>query len=194
MKKASFSSIGLALLALVLPLSAEAHQVGGYGFASGATHPLFGLDHLLAMTAVGAIAVRMGGKALWAIPATFVAAMIGGGVLALSGATLPGVEVAIALSVVISGIVMAAGKDIPLRSVAVATAFFALFHGHAHGQEMPLFAHPALYAFGFVFSTAAIHGAGVLIGRYIARTRLSVRVFRFAGAGVGLAGVFFLIG
>lgn len=194
MKKASFSSIGLALLAFALPLSAEAHQVGGYGFASGATHPLFGLDHLLAMAAVGAIAVRMGGKALWVIPATFVAAMIGGGMIAFSGATLPGVEVAIGLSVLISGIVMAAGKDIHFRSVAVATSFFALFHGHAHGQEMPLLAHPALYASGFVFSTVAIHGTGVLVGRYIAKTRLSAEVFRFAGASVGLAGIFFLIG
>lgn len=194
MNRISISSLGAVLLACGVPLSAEAHQIGGYGFASGASHPLLGVDHLLAMVAVGVIAVRMGGRALSALPVAFVAFMLIGGGLAVSGGALPVVETVIALSVVIAGIVLVLGKDVSLRSAAAVVAFFALFHGHAHGEEMPMFAHPALYAIGFTLSTAFLHAAGVLVGRYAVKTGLSTGILRFAGAGMSLVGILLLIG
>lgn len=194
MNRTSLSSLGVILFACAAPLSAEAHQIGGYGFASGASHPLLGADHLLAMVAVGVIAVRLGGRALWALPSAFVAFMLAGGALAVSGAALPVVESVIALSVVTAGIVLAFGKDVPLRSAAAVVAFFALFHGHAHGAEMPLLVSPALYALGLLLSTALLHGAGVLVGRYAVKNGFSTGIFRFAGAGVSLAGILFLVG
>lgn len=176
-----------------LPATALAHNIGGSGIESGLIHPLFGLDHLLAMVAVGVISSQIGGKAVWKVPAAFIAFMIIGGIVGMTGLELPFVEIAIALSVlVLGGAIVLSGK-MPLKWVLGCVAFFALFHGQAHGAEMPVIANGALYALGFVLSTSALHIAGVLIGHYAVKTNFTNTMLRFAGAGVGLMGLFFLI-
>jgi urease accessory protein len=176
-----------ALAALCLFAGTASAHTGVHGtltgFAGGLAHPLLGLDHLFAMIAIGLWAAQQGGRALWAIPAAFVAAMLAGGMLAWSGLALPQVEAAIALSVLALGLLVAARLHAsPTAGIAVA-AGFALFHGNAHGLEMPLAASPALYAIGFMLATACLHGAGIagsLVGR---------RAVQVAGAGIAATGL-----
>lgn len=184
----------LTLSALVFPLTVSAHQVGGNGLASGATHPLSGFDHLLAMVAVGILGAQLGSRAIWKVPVTFAAFMVVGGALALAGIGLPGVEPAIALSVLVLGSAIAVSKKLPLGWALACVALFAVFHGHAHGEEMPLIANAAVYATGFVLSTAALHVTGVLIGHYAPKNRTAFTALRYAGAVMGLAGIVFLAG
>lgn len=185
-------SILLGLSILLLPSTALAHNIGGSGILSGLSHPLFGLDHLLAMVAVGVISTQIGKKAVWKVPATFVAFMIIGGFLAISGLPLPGVEAGIALSVLILGVAIALRKTTPTTLAMLFVGLFAIFHGHAHGSEMPLIANAGLYALGFVSSTALLHISGVLIGHFAKKTQVTQGILRFAGAGVGLMGFLFL--
>lgn len=157
------------------------------GFASGLAHPFLGLDHLLAMIAVGLWAAQQGGRALWAVPAAFVGAMLLGGLVAWSGGALPLVEGAIALSVLVLGLLIATRQAwaIPL-GMAVAAAF-ALFHGYAHGLEMPQAASPLLYALGFVIATVTLHALGItghLAGR---------RAVQWAGAGIAATGLALIV-
>lgn len=184
----------LAFSLLIAPRGAHAHLIGGSGFASGATHPLFGPDHLLAMVAVGVISTQISGKAIWKVPTAFVLSMIVGGFLAIFGIGMPMVEMGIALSVLLLGILIALDKRIPEGWAMLCVAIFALFHGHAHGTEMPLIAHPALYAGGFVLSTAALHTAGVLVGHYARKTNLTLVTLRYAGVGMAMMGFVFLFG
>lgn len=184
----------LTLTALLFPLLASAHQIGGNGLTSGVTHPLSGFDHLLAMVAVGIISAQLGGRAIWKIPATFVAFMLVGGMLALAGIGVPGVEQVIALSVLVLGIGIAVSRKMPLGWALAPVAVFAVFHGHAHGSEMPLIANAAIYALGFVSSTIVLHVTGVLIGRSAQRNRTAFTAVRYAGAAMGVAGIAFLTG
>lgn len=185
--KSMKSAQTIALAALTLAAGTASAHTGDHGtltgFAGGLTHPLLGLDHLLAMLAVGLWAAQQGGRALWAIPAAFVAAMLAGGVLAWSGVALPQVEGAIALSVLALGLLVVARLRAPLAAGMSIAAGFALFHGYAHGLEMPLAASPAQYALGFVLATACLHGAGV------AGSLLGRRAVRLAGAGIAATGV-----
>ena len=133
--------------------------------------------------AVGLWAVQQGGRALWAVPAAFVLAMLGGGALAGWGIALPHVETGIVLSVLVLGLVVAARRHAPLTVGVAVAGGFALFHGYAHGLEMPLAASPALYGLGFVLATLGLHGLGIagsLIGRH------AVQV---AGAGIAATGL-----
>jgi urease accessory protein len=153
------------------------------GFASGLAHPFLGLDHLFAMIAVGLWAAQQGGRAVWAVPAAFVAAMGLGGVFAWSGGVLPQVETAIALSVLVLGLLIATRRHWAAPVGMAVAAGFALFHGYAHGLEMPQAASPALYALGFVLATVFLHGIGIsgsLAGR---------RAVQFAGAGIAATGL-----
>lgn len=153
------------------------------GFAGGLAHPLLGLDHLFAMIAIGLWAAQQGGRALWAIPVAFVGAMLAGGMLAWSGIALPQVEAAIALSVLVLGLLVATRRQWAVTAGTTLAAGFALFHGNAHGLEMPLAASPALYALGFGLATACLHAAGIagsLGGR---------RAVQVAGAGIAAAGL-----
>jgi urease accessory protein len=174
-----------AAAGLVLAAGSAAAHTGEHtvaGFASGFTHPFAGLDHLLAMVAVGLWAVQQGGRALWAIPTAFVLAMLAGGALAGWGGALPHVETGIAVSVVVLGLVVATRRHVPVALGAAVAASFALFHGHAHGLEMPQAASPALYGLGFVTATAALHAtgiAGALFGRH---------AIRVAGAAIAASG------
>ncbi|MFC1810396.1 HupE/UreJ family protein [Patescibacteria group bacterium] len=181
------------LILLLIPQAALAHNIGGSGILSGITHPLLGLDHLLAMVAVGVISTQMGRKTIWKVPATFIVFMLIGGIIAILGLILPAVEIAIALSVLVLGVAIAFSKKIPGIWAMLFVALFAIFHGHAHGEEMPVIANAGLYAIGFISSTTLLHISGVLIGHYAKKTKLTIKLLQFAGAGVGTMGLIFLI-
>ncbi len=190
--------LGLAaVIGTALTAAAYAHTGvglhGGNGSTAGFLHPLMGLDHLLAMLGIGVWAAQLGNRAVWLIPAAFVTAMVGGAAPALSGAPLPMAEFGIGGSVLVIGGLIAFGARLPL-SVAMALAgAFALFHGHAHGTELPGFAHPAAYGAGFVAATALLHAAGVGIAR-LARQHAGRLPFRVGGAVMGAVGGGLLLG
>jgi urease accessory protein len=179
---------------LLLPTSLFAHTSHGtFGFSSGFTHPVLGLDHLLAMLSVGMLSAQMGGRAIWTIPATFVSFMLAGGILGMVGVPFFSVEIGIAVSVLALGMAIAADKKIPVLLAMTGVGFFALFHGHAHGEEMPSSAQPFLYALGFILGTTLIHLAGVAIGWTATRIPRATNILRFGGALIALLGFFFLI-
>lgn len=156
----------LALVLLLLPTAAFAHTgLGAHDtpFGSGVAHPFLGADHLLTMVAVGILAAVTGGRAIWAYPASFVVAMLAGGLLGLQGLALPVIEPAILASVVVLGAAIALAVRLPLLWACAVIALFGVAHGVAHGLEAPaLGALP--YAAGFVLATAALHGVGLCLG------------------------------
>ncbi|MCB2099279.1 MAG: HupE/UreJ family protein [Rhodobacterales bacterium] len=154
----------------VLPTPALAHlPPGEYGsFAAGFSHPLFGLDHILAMVAVGLWASQQGRRALWVVPAAFVALMLAGFGLALLAVPLPAVEPMILASTIVLGLVVAMAVKLDLRLCAALVGLFALFHGHAHGGELGA-AGAATFSLGFALATALLHGAGVGLGLLVGR-------------------------
>ncbi len=157
------------------------------GLVHGFMHPVVGLDHVLAMVAVGLFAAVIGGRALWLVPASFVSFMLSGGALGMMGAEVPFVEAGIALSVVVLGTAVAMRWQAPLALAMALAAVFAIFHGHAHGAEMPADASGAAYAIGFMAATALLHGAGVAAGLGLARV-IDSRVLRVGGAAIAAAG------
>lgn len=181
---------GATLAALLLTASGlHAHTGIGStsGFAHGVAHPLGGLDHLLAMIAVGLWAAQLGGRAIWAVPASFVGVMALGGALGMLGINVPFVEGGIGVSVLTLGVLIAAAARLPLAASVAIVGIFAIFHGHAHGAEMPAAISGWLYAAGFVIATAFLHLCG--IGTGIALEKLSApAVTRFAGAAIFVAG------
>lgn len=189
----------LALLMLVaLPLfpgSVLAHTGGGVfaGFESGFAHPLTGADHLLAMIAVGLWAAQRGGKTLWIVPAVFIALMIFGGALAISNIPVPYVEEGILLSVLILGIVIAVGLRLPLGIQAFIVGVFAVFHGHAHGTEIPFAAEAVAYSLGFASGTALLHAAGAASGRMLHKLNID-KAIRLAGGVIVLGGMYLAVG
>ena len=182
----------IALTALCLFAGTASAHTGSHtvtGFTSGLTHPLLGLDHLLAMIAIGLWAAQQGGRALWAVPSAFAGAMVLGGGLAWAGLSLPHVETGIAASVLVLGLLIATRRQWSVTSGIALAAVFAIFHGYAHGLEMPLAASPMLYALGFVLATVFLHGVGIagsLIGRH------AVQVTGAGIAATGLALIFAL--
>lgn len=189
--------LGLALLgAAALAAPAEAHTFGaaGAGLAEGAAHPISGLDHLMAMVAVGLWGAQTGGRARWAMPLAFVAAMVLGGALGMTGFVLPGVETGIAGSVLILGALIALAARMPLAAGLGLIALMGVFHGHAHGAEMPETASPLLYALGFVAVTAALHAAGVIAGTAALKAVWMSRALRLAGAAVAVSGLIMVSG
>jgi urease accessory protein len=165
-----------ALLAFV-PAAALAHPGhDGAGLVHGFMHPLGGFDHIIAMVAVGLMAARLGGRALWLVPASFVAAMTVAGLAAGAGVALPYVETGIVASVVVLGAVALFGVAMPVAAAMGLVGFFAVFHGYAHGLEMPGTASGLAYGAGFVAATAMLHAVGVGLGLVIGRSRgLAVR-------------------
>jgi len=174
--------------------SASAHP-GDHaaGLVHGFMHPIGGVDHVLAMVAVGLFATVLGGRALWLVPGSFVAAMLAGGALGMGGMELPFVEAGIALSVVVLGALVALRWKAPLAAAMALTAVFAVFHGFAHGVEMPADASGASYAAGFLVATALLHVAGVALGLGLARI-IDSRVLRTGGAVIAAAGLGLLAG
>lgn len=178
---------------LLLPHPAEAHILSGDGgFWSGLTHPVLGFDHFLAMLSVGILSAQLGGRAIWTVPATFVTVMAVGAFVGMRGIEIPAVEYGIALSVLVLGFSLALGKRIVPVWAMLGVGFFAIFHGHAHGTEMPNIVRPLIYAIGFLLGTAAIHLSGVLVGVVSCRTAKGAEILRFAGAGIAGIGVHIL--
>lgn len=179
-------------LAMLAATPAAAHlPAGEYGsFLAGVTHPLFGLDHVLAMIAVGLWAAQIGGRALWQVPTAFVVAMLAGFGLALAGLPLPFVEPAILASIIMLGLVVAMALRPAAPSWAMAlVAGFALFHGHAHGGELGS-AYALTFGAGFALATAALHAMGLIIALVFARALQagSGLILRLMGGATAIAG------
>ncbi|MBI3515726.1 MAG: HupE/UreJ family protein [Proteobacteria bacterium] len=179
----------LSLLALATP--AMAHPLGGAGtgWAAGFVHPLGGLDHALAMIAVGLWAAQLGGRALWLVPSTFVIVMLAGGALGASGLVWPALEFGIVGSVLLLGLMVAAALRLPTGLGMAVVGLFALCHGYAHGSEMPAGAG-ALYVVGFAAATALLHGVGLGLGV----AGRAGRALRWGGAGIAAAGLALILG
>ncbi|QKK34327.1 HupE/UreJ family protein (plasmid) [Rhizobium indicum] len=196
--KSALKSGLLALAAAALPAVAYAHPAIGEaaGFSHGFAHPISGLDHVLAMVMVGVFAFQLGGRATWLVPTTFVLVMALGGALGVAGINVPFVEIGIALSVVVLGAVVALNVKAPLAAALGMVGLFAIFHGHAHGAEMPENAAGAAYAAGFMAATALLHVAGLVLGYVIGRAGEGQGVFvtRTAGGIATIAGVGILAG
>jgi urease accessory protein len=172
-KKLTISAIILALLSGV----AQAHPDHGQavGFAHGYMHPLSGWDHIVAMIAVGFFAATLGGRAIWAVPATFVAMMAAGGALGMFTMPLPFIEIGIMTSVVVLAGVAVLRWNASLYSAMALCGFFAVFHGFAHGAEMPTEASGITYALGFIAATALLHGVGLAAGMFAARRMVAAQ-------------------
>ena len=184
---------------LTAPLTTALFHTGyDGGIYAGLLHPILGIDHLLAMVSVGLLSAQMGGRAIWTVPATFVTVMAIGGVLGILGVPLPFVEYAIALSVVALGIALVIPKKLPVWLTMVFVGLFALFHGHAHGAELPALSETILdviaYIFGFLVATAGLHLIGALVGQMAISTTRGASVLRFSGAMIAVVGIFLVIG
>jgi urease accessory protein len=181
----------LAAMAVILaPRLAFAH-VGvspAHDLLHGLEHPLTGLDHILAMFAVGLWAAQRGGRALWLVPLTFIGIMTVGGALGMSHVSVPFAEEGIVLSVITLGIFVAMAARLPLGVSAVIVGVFALAHGYAHGVEIPSSASGISYALGFAAATALLHGAGIGLGLALERVRWTTLV-RLAGVAIAVCGL-----
>lgn len=179
---------------LLLPGVALAHTGVGAttGFIHGFSHPMSGADHMLAMVAVGLWAAQIGGRALWVVPCTFVGVMALGGVLGFTGVYVPFVEEGILVSLLVLGVLIAGAFKLPLVYSSLIVGVFAIFHGHAHGAEMPASMSAATYAVGFALATAMLHIAGIGLGILMQKTNLQT-VNRFAGAAIAASGVYLAI-
>jgi urease accessory protein len=183
----------------LVPGFALAHSGGAVpigGFLSGLVHPVLGYDHLLAMLCVGIVSAQIGGRAIWTVPGTFVTFMAVGGVLGLidMGLTVTTIEFAIAVSLVLFGLVIAADKRLPVRVTMLGVGFFAIFHGYAHGREMPETAEPVLYGLGFLLGTALIHVTGVVIGDISKHYEHGRSILRVSGGVIALIGLMLIFG
>lgn len=175
----------VVLAAMLFCGMAHAHPGHGSGYLAGITHPLVGLDHLLAMLAVGVWASQLGGRAMWIVPASFVTLMGLAAGLGMSGVVLPMVEVGITTSLLLLGLLVAFSiKLSPIFSVAI-VGLFAVFHGFAHGMELPAVGAPWQYSLGFVVSTVALHGIGLLLGQRLRGRQLWLRAAGWAVAASG---------
>jgi urease accessory protein len=181
-----------ALLLALLPATALAHQETGpaVGFLAGLDHPISGLDHVLAMISVGLWGAVLGPPAIWVLPVAFPLMMAVGGLMGLLGFPLPGVEIGIAVSAIVLGAMVLTERRPSLSLAASLVAIFAIFHGHAHGRELPEGASTLLYSLGFVMATGLLHALGILLG-VAHRWSMGRRAIRAAGGGVVLAGLFF---
>jgi urease accessory protein len=184
---------GVVLLVLLWTQSAFAHPQKGeaVGFLTGFRHPMSGLDHVLAMIAVGLWGAQLGSPAIWLLPVAFPMVMALGGMLGLMGVPLPFTEYGIALSAIMLGTAVLFEIRPPLTNAAVLVGFFAIFHGHAHGTELPPGQSALLYSIGFVIATGCLHAVGIGIGT-VHRWRWGQTFLRGAGGLVAVGGAFFL--
>ena len=168
-------------------------HIGG-GAGAGLVHPFLGIDHMLAMATVGALAAISGGRALWALPRSFMSVMALGGALGMAGVPLPAVEQGIAASLIVFGALLATRLGLPVPAAMAVVGAFALFHGHAHGAELPETGTETAYAAGFVLATGLLHLLGIGIGLGLARFQgWAVPLTRMAGGAVAAGGVMRLL-
>ena len=189
------ASLPLAALLTLLPLApALAHTGTGVavGLQSGFLHPISGLDHLVAMVAVGLWGAQLGAPAIWTLPITFPLVMALGGVLGVVGIQLPLAEQVVALSGIALGLLVALRIRPPLWIAMLVVGVFAVFHGYGHGRELPQAADPLAYGVGFVTATGLLHLCGILIG-VLVRWPLGEQAVRACGAAVGCVGLYFLL-
>jgi urease accessory protein len=184
-----------AIFLLLSATVASAHTgvAAGSGLLTGFLHPILGWDHVAAMVAVGLWGAFLGPPAIWILPVTFPLVMALGGALGVAGVPIPGIEFGIAASALMIGAAVMLALRPPLVVAAVVVGFFAIFHGHAHGSEMPSVANPLAYAAGFVIGTGLLHLAGISLG-LLAKSATGALALRGMGAVVALAGVGFLTG
>jgi len=189
-----FRTIALIACALLISMHpAAAHTEGGLagGFASGFAHPVLGADHIAAMVAVGLWGAFLGAPAIWLLPIVFPLVMALGGVLGILGVPLPGVEIGIAVSAVVLGMMVALAVRPHLAIAAILVGAFAIFHGYAHGAELPEGGNAVAYSLGFVIATGLLHLFGIAIG-LLTRWPAGVTAVRFAGSAIAIAGLVFL--
>ncbi len=184
----------IMVIAIVLfslsPASAHVQRGGAVGFTTGFYHPWSGWDHILAMVAVGVWGVQLGRPAIWLLPVTFPVIMSIGGFLGLIGCPLPGTEVGIGLSALLLGLMVAAEAHPPLWVAVLMVGIFGLYHGHAHGTELPPNEDGLSYSIGFVIATGCLHGVGITLG-LVHRWKAGTIVLRVAGIVIALGGAFF---
>jgi len=187
--------IWFLLLAVYLiwtpPAQAHIQQGQAIGFVTGLEHPWSGLDHVLAMIAVGLWGAQLGNPAIWILPVTFPMVMSLGAMMGLLGIPLPGIEVGIAVSAILLGAMVLGEVKPKLFIAAIMVGFFAIFHGHAHGTELPAGQSGLLYSMGFVIATGVLHGIGIILGT-IHRWPAGKLALRGAGAFIAAMGIFFL--
>jgi urease accessory protein len=182
----------LTLTAMAARAHADAADATG-GFIAGFLHPLLGWDHVVAMVAVGLWGAFLGAPAIWVLPVVFPLVMALGGVLGVAGVPIPAVEAGIALSAIVLGAMVALAARPPLAIAAVIVGAFAVFHGHAHGTELPTAANPLVFSLGFVLATGLLHAGGIAFGLLV-RWPAGRWAVRGVGGLIGLAGVGFLSG
>jgi len=177
------------------PLPVLAHNITGkLGFYDGLSHPVLGLDHLLAMICVGILSAQIGGKAIWTVPTTFVTIMTIGGLLGflLIIDEFYFVEVGIVFSVILLGFGISIEKKIPVKLIMIFVGIFGLFHGIAHGLEVPAAANPILFVLGFIFGTTTLHLLGVAIGYFSIKKTISLILLRLTGVSFSIYGIYLL--
>ncbi|ETX10665.1 protein hupE [Marinomonas ushuaiensis DSM 15871] len=186
--------MGLVALIATIPTLAFAHPGHEHasGFMTGFMHPMLGLDHLLAMLAVGLWGASLGGRALWAVPTAFVATMLFGGGLVLSSIHVPFIEQGITLSVIMIGMLLVSATRLPVVASASIAGLFALFHGAAHGVEIPLHTSGIEYGLGFATATLALHVVGLGFGTAMVRLQTPI-LTRATGSAIALAGIFLAV-
>jgi len=180
----------LAALIWTTPALAHSGEAIG-GFLGGFTHPLFGPDHLVAMVAVGLWGAFLGPPAIWLLPVAFPLVMAFGGVLGILGVPIPAVEIGIAVSAIVLGAMVALAARLPLEVAVLLVGAFAIFHGHAHGAELPPGADAVAYSLGFVMATGLLHLCGIAFG-LLARWPSGRVAVRAAGSAIAVAGIVFL--
>jgi urease accessory protein len=192
--RTAFHAACAAAAIILVPTVAWAHpgHDATAGFVQGFVHPVTGLDHLLAMIAVGLFAAQLGGRALWAVPLSFVAVMALGGALGMAGIGMPFVEAGIATSVIVLGLAVALRRKWPVAAAMALVGAFAVFHGQAHGTEMPADASGLVYGLGFMLATALLHAFGIGMARI--SQAMAPGAIRFGGAAMAVAGAGILTG
>jgi urease accessory protein len=185
--------LSMTLAVLVAVPRAVAHEQGGVagGLASGLMHPLTGIDHMIAMIAVGIWGAQLGSPAIWLLPVTFPLVMAFGGVLGILHVPLPMPEAAIALSALVLGAAVAIRAHVPFATAAMVVGAFAVFHGHAHGVELPGAANPLAYGAGFVVATGLLHLCGIAVGG-LSHWPAGARLIQGLGAAIAALGGWFL--
>lgn len=187
--------LAAAMAIAALPATAFAHAGEGFqgGFVSGLLHPLFGWDHVVAMVAVGLWGAILGRPALWVLPIVFPLVMAVGAAMGIAGIPVPAIETGIALSGVVLGLAVALMFKPPMIVAAILVGLFAIFHGHAHGTELPDAASPIGYAIGFVIATGGLHALGILFGMLMG-SQAGQWAVRAGGVLIALVGGAFLAG